>query len=499
MGGYILVDFILTTYGEDTFRRIMDQYLGFPFLGPWAAIGKVTGRNASRVFADMKRYLEQKYAPSMAAPAGALITPARPGSWIHPVVTDQGLYVSSAPLDHYAAIVRYDPDNGKEKVIRTVNNDGLSFSATRDGKTLYFSSLTQTALGPVDTQLLSDLYRLDVKTGAMAQLTRGAHLWQPSISPDGTRLVAVQGVGPYSRLVSVDMASGSLRVLISWAEGNLYTPAFSPDGRRLAFTVNIRGFQDVYVADYQALVQASADLSDNRSPVRDTNREAAVPVLGPDVFGEYFPSFLDNDNVIFSSDREGSLSLYRADLATGSAARVLDDPVAVISAVPDGSSLLYSSYSSNGRCLKTVPLATLPASAQPEAQPPAAAEYPPAFSWTGASIPSHGYTDWPAPLLWLPFPTLTRTSPGSPGIEIGLGAAVYGASLLGTTTWLANAAWSFASQEPLAGLTITTALGPFLVNLQSNLLYQYTDTYSQTVDSSASVTLPVMRDARFDA
>ncbi len=497
VGGYILVDFILTAYGEDAFQRIMDQYLNFPFFGPWAAIQKVTGKSASAVFADLKAHLEQKYKPFTAIPSGVLITPAKPGTWIHPVVTKRGMYVFSAPLDHYPAIVRYDPRNGTEKIIRTVNNDGLSFTATSDGETIYFTSLTQTWLDPADTLIVSDLFQLDVKTGAVTQLTSGAHLWQPCISPDGSRLVAVQGSGPYSRLVSIDPATGAVRVLFSWAEANVSTPVFSPDGRRLAFTLNVRGYQNIYVADYEKLLPGSMALTDSNSPVESVNRDAAAAVLGPDPFGEYFPSFLDDDNVLFSSDREGSLSLYRASLSSAQVVKVLDDPVAVISAVVDGDSLVYSSYSSNGRCLRTVPLSSLGAEQIPADQG-AQQELPEAFTWAGASVPSHGYTDWPAPLLWLPFPTVTRTSPGSPGVELGLGAAAYGASLLGTTTWLADAGWSFASQQPFGGVTTTSALGPFVAAVGSQLAYQYTDQYSQTLDSSVSLSLPVINDLRLD-
>ena len=497
VGGYLLVDFLETTYGDDAFRRIMDRYLGFPFFGPWSAIQGATGKSASAVFADLKTYLEGKYRQDAAVPGGALLSPRQIGDWLHPQITARGMYVYHSSQDLYPSIVRYDPATGATKVLHAVVNDGLSFTATQDGKTIYFSSLASRWITPVDQEVTSDLFRLDVETGALTQITHDAHLWQPAVSPDGTGLVAVQGSGPYSRLVSVDAATGALRALFSRAEANVYTPAFSPDGKRLAFTLNLRGFQNILVADYPALMPGSVAVTDNRAPVADVNAAQASSLLGPDPIGEYFPSFLDNDTVLFSSDREGSLSLYRVDLTTGSVSRVLDDPVAVISAVPDGDSLVYSSYSTNGRCLKSVALASLPSAAVSKDQA-AGAEYPPAFPWTGAAVPSRGYTDWPAPLLWLPFPTLTRTSPGSPGVEIGLGAAVYGASILGTTTWLADAAWSFGSQQPLAGLTVTSALGPFLVNVQSSLLYQYTDTYSQTVDSSAILTLPVINDTRFD-
>jgi|GEM_PF-1912155 len=497
VGGYILVDFLLSTYGEDTFQRVMDAYLGFPFLGPWAAIRKVTGKSASEIFADLERHLEAKYGQYQSISSGKVITPARPGNWMHPVLTDRGMYVFSSPQDHFPAIVRYDASTSTEEVIQPVINDGLSFSAPRDGAALYYSSLTQTLLDPGDVEVVSDLYRLDVMTRAHTRITRDAHLWQPCISPDGSTLVAVQGAGPYSRLVLVDAASGALKTLFSRAEGNVYTPAFSPDGKRLAFTFNLRGFQDVYVAGYQALLQGSMDLSDNRAPVEDVNVNAATPVLGPDPSGEYFPSFLDNASLLFSSDRGGSLSLYRADLASGEVFKVLDDPVAATSAVADGDSLIYSSYSSNGWCLKKVPLSSLAAVQLPPHQE-TKQDYPEPYTWTGASAPSRAYADWPAPLLWLPYPMVTRTSPGSPGIELGLGAAVYGASLLGTTTWLADAGWSFASQQPFAGLSLTTVLGPFLASLSSQLAYQYTDMYSQTVESSMSLGLPVINDASLD-
>ncbi len=498
VSGYILVDFLLSTYGGDAFRRIMDDYLGFPFFGPWSAIRKVTGKSASAVFDDLKRYLEGKYQARRQIASGTLITPGRPGDWIHPQWTDRGLYVYHAPQDHFPAIVRYDPATGREDILRPVVNDALSFSATRDGKTIFLSSQTVSLVDPVDQQETSDVYRLEVESGSLRQVTRFAHLWQPCVSPDGTLLVAVQGIGPYSRIVSVDQATGRLRTLFSRAEGNVYTPAFSPDGRHLAFTVNVRGFQDIYVADTEALLRGSLDLEDVRAPVGDVNLDAAKPVLGPDPFGEYFPAFLDDTTLLFSSDRSGSLSVYRADLDTGDVARILDDPVAAISAVPAGDALVYSSYSSNGWCLKRVPRARVTAAALAEDQREAR-EYPPAFTFTGASVSSRPYVDLPGPLLWLPYPTLTRTGPAAPGVEVGLGAAVYGASLLGTTSWLATGAWSFASQQPLAGLTVTTDLGPFLGSLQSQLGYQYDGTlYSQAITTNASLTLPVISDAAFD-
>ncbi|HTP57301.1 MAG TPA: hypothetical protein VMM82_00195, partial [Spirochaetia bacterium] len=269
VGGYLLVDFLETTYGDDAFRRIMDQYLGFPFFGPWLAIRKVTGKSASEVFTDLKTYLEGKYREDAAIPEGALLSPPRIGDWLHPQPTALGLYVYHSSQDLFPSIVRYDPAQGTIKVIHAVVNDGLSFTVTQDGKTIYFSSLASTWATPVDQKITSDLFRLDVETGTLTQITHEAHLWQPCVSPDGAHLVAVQGSGPYARLVAVDPATGALKVLFSRAESNVYTPAFSPDGKRLAFTFNLRGFQNIFVADYQALEAGSTAVTNNQAPVGD--------------------------------------------------------------------------------------------------------------------------------------------------------------------------------------------------------------------------------------
>lgn len=497
VAGYILVDYLLTRCGVDSFRRIMEEYLGFPFFGPWAAIQKVTGRNASQVFDDLKDYLTEKYRPSLSLASGARVTPKEPGDWVHPQPTDRGLFVYHSSPYRFPALVRYDPANGSERVLHTVTNDAVSFSATRDGRTVYFTSLTQTWADPGTPELVSDLYSLDTDTGATRRITRGAHLWQPAVSPDGGSLVAVQGTGPYSRLVAVDARSGALRVLYARSEGNVYTPVFSPDGHRVAFTLNLRGYQDVCVAEYDQLAQSSMALGEPRFPVVSTNAGAARPLLGPDPFGEYFPSFLDNDTVLFSSDRGGALALYRADLGSDEVVQIQEDPVAAISAVTDGDGILYSSYSADGWCLKRTPVADLSAFILPQAQNEAR-EYPAESEWTGRSMTQKPYTDWPAPLLWLPFPTLTRTGPDAPGIELGFGAIAYGASLLGNTAWRADAAWSLASQQPLAALSFSTVTGPFTLSAESRLAYQYADDYMQSLVSALTLGLPVFNEIAFD-
>ena len=343
VAGHILVDHILTEFGADAFARIMDAYLAFPFFGPWAAIEKVTGKKAAAVYAEMKESLAGRYAPSAALAAGTRLTADAMADYRRPQATGRGLYLYRTSPDQVPAIVRLDPVTGEEEELaRVALTDASSFSATADGETVYFASLAWDWRRPGMGEAVSDLYRLAVRTGKITRVTRGAHLWQPAVSADGLRLAAVQADGPYSSLVSVDPASGRVTELYARQGTNVFTPSFSPGGLSLAFTLNERGFQDICL-----LPLTGADAGKTRL------------LTGPDRNGEYYPAFLDEGRVIFSSDRTGSLCLYTVDTRSGDLAMVLEEPVAAISGIRDGSSLVYESYRSRGFCLRQVPLADL--------------------------------------------------------------------------------------------------------------------------------------------
>jgi hypothetical protein len=495
VAGDLLLEHISAAYGEDAFRRIVDLYLDFPFFGPWDAIQRVTGRSAEEIFKDLREALGEKYRQASTVPGGALVSPAGVGDWTHPQPTRAGLFVYRRTPYEPSAIVRLDPGTGKEAVVATGSlTDFFSFSAAADGRTICFSSEdvdTRDLSAPVIT---ADLFLLDARSGARRQITRNGHLWHPALSSDGSRIIAVQGVGPYTRLVAVDPATGGLRVLFSRAEGNVYTPVFSPDGSRIAFTFNLRGFQDVFIADTAALDAGSVVLADARTPVGDVNANAASPVLGPDAFGGYFPSFLDDRTLLFSSDRSGALGLYRADLPAGTCTLAQADPVAAISGVADGDSLLYGSYGATGWCVKKTSLASLTALALEQPPGPASA-YPAPFPWTGPGVPARPYTDWPLPLAWAPNITVRQNGPGALDLSVGAGAFAIAGSLLGRSAAYIDAAWSASASQPLAGFQVSTMAGTAVLTASGRLDYSYVGYYAQTLESALDVTYPLAADS----
>ena len=485
VAGYALIDWLVKTYGEDSFRRIMDEYLDSFAIDFFGAMRKVTGKDAAAVFADMRKSLVARYAAQTAIPGGRLITPERIGSWTRPQPTVRGLYLFHASPEGYPAIVGWNPSTGEETVlVRADLTDDSSFCATRDGGTVWFSSLHWDLSRSAEPRSTADLYMLDAATGKVKQVTTNAHLWHPAVSADGTELVAVQGQGPYSRLVWVDTRTGAMRVLFSRAEANVYTPALSPDGRKVAFTFNLRGFQDVCVADLASLKAGSVPLDDPEAAVTDINADQPHPVLGPDPAAEYFPSFRDDATLLFTSDRSGSLALYSAELSSGAVSLVEKDPVAAIQGVADGDTLLYSSYATTGYCIKSVPFETLTPE-HIESSP--ALPYPEPIQWTGTSFGAKAYFDWAPPLMWLPNVALGQTGPGSTDVAVGLGASIVGGSLLGASGWQLDGAWLLGADQPLVSLTASVSLGPVDLGLSSALTYQYAGNWSESLDSRATL------------
>jgi len=470
VAGYVLVDYLLRTFGEDAFTRIMGEYLRFPFFGPWRAIRTVTGKSARDIYDAMRAALEERYRGAAGVPGGTRISPDRIGDWQHPVPTERGLFAYRSDLDGFPAIVRLDPAGASERVIAPLRlTDPSSFTATADGRTLCAASFFADRRRTDGEEVVSDLSSIDALTGSMRRITTGAHLWHPALSADGSRLVAVQGSGPYTRLVEVDPQSGRTRVLFAIAGASVFNPAVSPDGNRIALVVNRGGIQDVAVIGSAEALAGSREIVDPHAPVEDVNASLVRWVVGSDPNGEYFPTWNGNDRLLFSSDRSGSLVLYEADLAAGSASVVQADPVSAYEGVVTGDGdLVYASYSADGYCLKQAPFA--PARDQAAAVTLAPADVPAAIAPppAAASIP---YADRARPYLWYPLVTLgsaassledfvAAIASGDRSVwDFGVGAQVLAGSYVGTSSWSLGAAWHPLTSQPEISFSLARGYG----------------------------------------
>ncbi|KAA6185977.1 Tol-Pal system beta propeller repeat protein TolB [Thiohalocapsa marina] len=146
-------------------------------------------------------------------------------------------------------------------------------------------------------------------------------IMSPAWSPDGRRLAYVSFENHQPAIYVQDLASGR-RERVAAFEGMNSAPAFSPDGRQLAMSLSRDGNPDIYVMDL-----ASGQLT------RLTEHYAidTEPAWAP-----------DGRHLVFTSDRGGKPQIYRVGAAGGTAQRVTFDGEynAAASYSPDGRSLV---------------------------------------------------------------------------------------------------------------------------------------------------------------
>ncbi|QJQ99130.1 Tol-Pal system beta propeller repeat protein TolB [Halomonas sp. PGE1] len=151
----------------------------------------------------------------------------------------------------------------------------------------------------------------------------------PAWSPDGRRLAYVSFETERPAIYIQDLASGQ-RVRATSFEGINGAPAWSPDGRRLAMSLSKDGQPEIYVMDIAS-----------REFQRITNSSSidTEPAWAP-----------DGRSLLFTSDRSGGPQLYRHDFASGQQQRLTftGNYNARGRFSPDGESIFLIHRSSNG-------------------------------------------------------------------------------------------------------------------------------------------------------
>jgi len=126
-------------------------------------------------------------------------------------------------------------------------------------------------------------------------------LMSPAWSPDGRKLAYVSFERGNSSIYIQEIATGA-REVISSAKGINGAPSFSPDGSKLALTLSYGGSPDIYVMNLAT-----------REKVQLTKHFAI------DTEPTWMP---DGQSLIFTSDRSGKPQLYQVSAGGGDATRV---------------------------------------------------------------------------------------------------------------------------------------------------------------------------------
>lgn len=169
-----------------------------------------------------------------------------------------------------------------------------------------------------------EVYVLGVDGGGVAAVTRNGSInLSPAWSPDGRSLAWTSYKRGNPDMYIKDLVTGSTRV-VSNQPGINAAPAWSPDGNTLALTRSTGGDADIYLINAQTGAE-----------IRRITTGGGIDVA---------PSFSpDGTMITYSSERSGGSQIYVSEVATGVSTRVTNragwfsDPVFS----PDGTQLAF--------------------------------------------------------------------------------------------------------------------------------------------------------------
>lgn len=184
--------------------------------------------------------------------------------------------------------------------------------------------------------LIYDLYRYNVNEKYGTRITTDGRFEQPDWSPDGKSLVAVHAVRSGSDLYRIDVATGAAENLTNFNDRDVevYWPRWSHDGSKIAFSIfRKNGMRDVVVLDVAT---------------------RALNYLTSDSLNDRYTVWSPNDNSIaFTSFRNKIPNVYRLDgLSIGSLRQLTDEAGAVFAwdwSAKKSDSILVTSFEDRTR------------------------------------------------------------------------------------------------------------------------------------------------------
>ncbi len=341
--GYILARSIADRWGLSALAKIEEvRRSGKSFS---ESVKEVTGETPERIFRDARIALAKNYSGERTIPEGNIVTPTNKNDYYHmpaAVKKDGIILLRSSEKKDFAA-VRWDPAKKEETVLFEAPFADSASLAACDGDLVVAALRTNRFDAMPGLQVSTDLWTWTEKTG-LVQLTRGGSLFQPALSRDGKKLVAVEQTGFRYRLTEVSLEDGSRKVLVELPGQSCIQPALSPDGGKLAFLI----------LDGTRARVAAVDMPryEFAYPVSAATIAAVDNDSGP-IIDVAWPHWQADGDLTWASNRRGRLEVWESSKKTNRPC--VADPIGAFWAEKTESGVLYASYSASGDILKILP------------------------------------------------------------------------------------------------------------------------------------------------
>nr|WP_321304845.1 hypothetical protein [uncultured Sphaerochaeta sp.] len=463
--GYLMVDYLIKTYGVDAFNTINRKFAAFPFLGLSPAFRKVTGYSAKELFTFA---LEERSNPYEAI-EGEIISIRDKGNSYLPHEVSLGLVgYRESPYDG-SALYRYEDGKEPERLF-SLPISGRSSIALSDTVAL----LSVDSVDPTDPSSLSlaqvsysDLYLLNLESRTSKRLTENQRLVHPSLSGDGNRAVASRISGSFYELVEIDLEEKSVDPLYKEERTSLLEPSLNTDGSLLVFLALQEGNSSIKLLDQRGMVHT---------------------LVGPTQNELRSPLFTEDGSILFVGEQEGVFSVYRYDREGEETIKLFSDPAGIIAARINGDTLIYETYTPEGFALKSVGMDRVVHSTANFSEP----KMETGTFEIASEYPVSTYRDRLRLNLVLPYPFIEANSI-QPGLWFHATSNLRKQSLIGSI------GYSFTGMRPVSNVVYQYAGGNYSLQLAGNLNTYDIGSATYLTNASVTVGLPVYYHSGFTA
>ncbi|MCH8069186.1 MAG: PD40 domain-containing protein [Candidatus Marinimicrobia bacterium] len=338
ISGYYLSYYVSEQYGSDVWTKILDRYTAFPLFGFGRAVKSVTGKSMKQIYNEMLDRFDTQgiNRDSFAPPEQIWRMPKNPEDQHSPRWVDQDhLMIYRKSFDDLPELTLIDR-SGRSQKIRERRLAKIDNSFTIGKKVLVWAELHPHSR--FSATIFSDLKFYDQRTGKVRALTHNARLYSPDLSPDETRVVAIQTALPTTRLVTVSLKNGEISSVLEIPYTTILNPRWSPDGEWIAFALkDSTGQQDIAIVE-----------------VRTGRWRYLYP---PDIPHDNNPCWTpDSRYVLYTSDLSGIFNIWAVEVTTGKRWMVSDSEFGAFTpdVSPYGDELAFKNYTYTGFIAVTI-------------------------------------------------------------------------------------------------------------------------------------------------